>query len=259
MNAFAAVASVGLGLIGFRETLGTTPIAVGVHIIAILLVLGCVRPLTRAQERLIHGQAAEPVSARSGRQIWRPTNPFAGTTRAAARELRAIGTGLIMTIVTIAVAAASVGLLYRLRQLRWLALGPRSRTPLPLLQLAGFASQPLARVLVASLVAGIALGVVLVWIPVAERTAAIALVAGALLLLVSEACYALAQNLGFARVIVVRAPGLGPWVQFMALAVGSVLPAAVVWAIVNRSRSRAVQGRPRSRTGAGAGATEICT
>ena len=45
MNAFAAVASVGLGLIGFRETLGTTPLAVAEHIVAILLVLGCVRPL----------------------------------------------------------------------------------------------------------------------------------------------------------------------------------------------------------------------
>jgi hypothetical protein len=45
------------------------------------------------------------------------------------------------------VAAASVGLLYHLRHLRWLAIGPRIPDSLPLLQLAGFDGQPLARVL----------------------------------------------------------------------------------------------------------------
>jgi hypothetical protein len=214
--------------------------------------------LTRAQERLIHGQALRPTSARGGRRTWRPANPFADAARAAVLALRSAGTGLIVTIVVIGVAAASVGLLYQLRQLRWLALGPRVPDSLPLLQLAGFAGQPLARIVAASLISGIALGVVLFRVPVARRTPVIALLAAALLLLVSDASYALAQNLGFSHVLVIRAPGLGPWVQFMALAVGSALPAVVGWAGLSRWRSRRVPRRLRRRTEAGAGTTEIC-
>ena len=81
----------------------------------------------------------------------------------------------------------------------------------------------------------------------------------ALLLLVSDASYALAQNLGFSHVLVIRAPGLGPWVQFMALAVGSALPAAVGRAVLSRSRFRAVPRSLRRRAGAGAGTTEVYT
>ena len=257
MNAFAAVASVGLGLIGFRETLGTTPLAVALHVVAILLILTCVRPLTRAQERLIHA-APEPVSAGTGRRIWRPANPFARTARVGPRALRAFGSGLIVAIVVIVVVGASVGLLYQLRQLRWLALGPRVTDSLPLLQLAGFAGQPLARVLVASLVSGIALGVVLARMPVARRTPVIGLIAAALLLLASDASYALTQNLRLSHVLVVRAPGLGPWVQFLAFAIGSALPAAAGWALVSRERARAAKRRPRRRTGAHPETTEIC-
>jgi enterochelin esterase-like enzyme len=258
MNAFAAVASVGLGLIGFRETLGTTTLALAVHIVAILLVLGCVRPLTRAQERLIHGQAPGAVSARRPRRAWRPASQLAGSFRAATRALRAAGIGLIVTVVVVVVAAASVGLLYQLRQLGWLALGPRVPDALPLLQLAGFAGQPLARVLVASLISGIALGVVLVRVPVARRTPAIALIAAALLLLASDGSYALAQNLRFAHVLVIRAPGLGAWVQFIALAIGSALPAALARAVLSSSRSAASRHSAPRRADAGVGTTEIC-
>jgi len=269
MNAFAAVASVVLGLVGFREMLGTTPLAVAVHITAILLVLACVRPLTRAQERLIHGQAPAAVAVPSALRSWRPANPFAAAGRAvarapaagpaAARTLRSAGAGLIVVIVVIVAATANVGLLYQLRQLRWLALGPRVPDSLPLLQLAGFAGQPLVRVLVASLISGLVLAAVLVRVPIARRTPAIALIAAALLLIASDACYALAQDLRFSHVLVTRAPGLGPWVQFIALAVGSALPAAVGRAVLSRSRFRAVPRSLRRRAGAGAGTTEVYT
>ena len=257
MNALAAVASVGLGLIGFRETLGTTPLAVAVHIVAILLVLGCVRPLTRAHECLIHGQAEEPAVASRPRS-WRPANPLAGAGRSAVSAFGGGGTGMIVIGAAIVVAVTSVGMLYQLRQLRWLALGPRVPDSLPLLQLAGFAGQPLARVLAASLVSGIALGVVLVRVPIARRTPAIALIVVTLLLLASDASYALAQNLRFVDVLVGRTPGLGPWVQCTALAVGSTLPVALSWAIASRSRSGAVDRRPRRHTAAHPETTEIC-
>ena len=212
---------------------------------------------TRAQERLIHGDAPGAVGTGARRLTWRPAYPFPAP-HAAAGTLRGAGTGVIVTGAAIVVAVASVGLLYQLRQLRWLALGPQVPDSLPLLQLAGFAGQPLARVLTASLVSGIALGIVLVRVPIARRTPAIALIAAALLLLASDASYALAQNLRFAHVLVGRTPGLGPWVQCTALAVGSALPAALSWAIANRSRFGAVERRPRRRTGAHPETTEIC-
>jgi enterochelin esterase-like enzyme len=266
MNAFAAVASVGLGLIGFRENLGTTPLAVAVHVAAIVMVLACVRPLTRAQERLIHPEAPAPGGDRRGRRAWLSAHPLASGVGVAVRTLEEAGSGLVVAFVVMLVAAGSVGLLYQLRQLRWLAYGPRVGDALPLLQLAGFAGQPLARVLAASLISGIVIGIVLVRIPVACRTPAVALVVAALLLFASDASYALTQNLRLAHVLVIRAPGLGPWVQCMALAIGSALPAAVARVAPGRSRQPAGERTPRRRTGtgtgagagAGAGATEIC-
>jgi hypothetical protein len=61
MNAFTAVTAVALGVGGFGESLGASILASVAHLIAIALVLACVRPLTRAQEHLTH--ADEPAVA----------------------------------------------------------------------------------------------------------------------------------------------------------------------------------------------------
>lgn len=49
MTAFAALVALACGVFGFGETLGTSPAAVGVHLFAVAVVLGCVPVLARAQ------------------------------------------------------------------------------------------------------------------------------------------------------------------------------------------------------------------
>ena len=66
MNAFTAVTAVGLGVGGFGESLGAgTPASIA-HLIAIALVLACVRPLTRAQEHLIHANEPDIATPADG-------------------------------------------------------------------------------------------------------------------------------------------------------------------------------------------------
>ncbi|MBV9416888.1 MAG: esterase family protein, partial [Solirubrobacterales bacterium] len=61
MNAFTAVTAVVLGVAAFGEPLGATPAAAIAHVGAIALVIACVRPLARAQQRLVD---REPGTAR---------------------------------------------------------------------------------------------------------------------------------------------------------------------------------------------------
>jgi len=68
MNALAALAALASGLIAFGESLGTNPLAVGAHLVAIAVVFGCVPVLAAAQAGIARdtkpgdGRAAPPSS-----------------------------------------------------------------------------------------------------------------------------------------------------------------------------------------------------
>jgi enterochelin esterase-like enzyme len=238
MNAFTAVTAVGLGVGGFGESLGASAPAIGGHLIAIALVLGCVRPLTQAQESLIHADEPDlPTShdAAPGGTRARPPLP-AGARRSPGlpRIVRRIATGAGSSVAVLICAVSGVGLLYSLRQLHWLGMGPSVPDALPLLQLAGFSGQPLARMIGAWIPAGVVLGLVLIRFPAMRRALFILMLGAALLLFASDASYALTRNLRFGDVLLRRPPGLGPWVECLMLAAGSALTRT--W---TRSRHRA--------------------
>jgi enterochelin esterase-like enzyme len=241
MNAFTAVTAVGLGVGGFGESLGaSTPASVG-HLIAIALVLACVRPLTRAQESLIHGDEpgvttsphAAPGSARA--RVPRPV----GDRHPLARTVRGIAAGAGGSVAVLMCAVSGIGSLYSLRQLHWLAVGPSTPDALPLLQLAGFSGQPLVRVIGAWIPSGVVLGLMLTRFPAVRRVLFILMLGAVLLLFASDASYALARNLRLGEVLLYRAPGLGPWVECLMLAAGSALSRS--WTM-NRHRA-AARGR----------------
>ena len=52
MNAFAALVALACGVYGFGESLGTSPAAVAMHLVAVAVVLGCVPVLARAQAEI---------------------------------------------------------------------------------------------------------------------------------------------------------------------------------------------------------------
>ena len=245
MNAFTAVTAVALGVGGFGETLGAGAPASIAHLIAIALVLACVRPLTRAQENLIRrdepvGLAADatvPCFAGRGR-------PDTGDSRrrAVLGWARSTAAGAGATVATALGALSGVGLLYSLRELHWLALGPSVPDALPLLQLAGFDGQPLARVIVAWVPAGVVLGVALIRFAAPRRVVLILVVGAVLLLFASDASYALARNLRLREVLLTRQPGIGPWIECLLLVAGSALPR--VWRGAGRTASHGLPPAP---------------
>jgi hypothetical protein len=108
----------------------------------------------------------------------------------------------------------------------WGALdaGPRIGDALPLLQLASADGQPLLALLVAWLLPGAVVGLSLIrWSP-GRRALVGGIVAVILLLIASQAADALARNLRFRDVLVTREPGLGPWLEALAFAIGCALP-----------------------------------
>jgi hypothetical protein len=140
-------------------------------------------------------------------------------------------TGSLAATVLIAVFLALLiadGWLYLLRDAGWLGVGPRLVDSLPLLQLAGFDRQPLLRVLVAWVLAGLMVGLLLRRMGRLERVAATGPLALILLLLGSQAAYALARNLRFTHVLTSRAPGLGAWLEAVFFALGCALPGRAV-------------------------------
>jgi hypothetical protein len=145
------------------------------------------------------------------------------TTRALVAVLAA-GAAMVLLLASL---LAGMGWLYALRGLRWFAVGPRVGDALPLLQLAGFDAQPLARVAIAWLLVGMVFGVALIRVPARRRTilaGGYAVLAVLVLLLASDAAFALAQNLRLSHVLGHRAPGFGPWLEGLLFAAGSVLP-----------------------------------
>jgi hypothetical protein len=119
---------------------------------------------------------------------------------------------------------AGEGWLYALRSVGWFSSGPMVGDALPLLQLAGFDRQPLSRVVVAWLLAGIMLGIPLYRTPRRWRALFVASVALVLLFVASQASFALTRNLRFSDVLWTRLPGLGPWLEALLLVAGCCLP-----------------------------------
>jgi hypothetical protein len=252
MNAFTAVIAAALGIVAFGESLGTSPAASIGHVMAIALVLACVRPLARAQQQLTasagapdpHGSfesglAREPGGRRPHEAPLARPRTRAGIIAPVTRAL-VLAVGAALTVVALLLAAlAGVGLLYGLRGLHWFAIGPRVPDALPLLQLAGFDGQPLGRVLVGWLLAGAVLGVALIRLRPSRRLLVVAVFGAAILLFASDASFALARNLRLDQVLLNREPPLGPWVECLLLAVGSVLPRPI-----SRARVLAIP-RPR--------------
>lgn len=140
------------------------------------------------------------------------------------RPLKYLGGGAGAFLIVVAGLLAGTGWLYVLRGLHWLDVGPRVGDALPLLQLASFDGQPLLRVLVAWGLAGVLTGVALTSVPWPPRVA-VTLILGLLVLLVaSQASYALARNLRFASVLFSRRPGFGPVLEALVFAAASALP-----------------------------------
>ena len=136
---------------------------------------------------------------------------------------------------------AGIGWTYELSQLGWLNLGPRTRDALPLLQLAGFAGQPAARLIAAWLLAGAMAGVALTRVnPMPRGVLALAL-GTAMLAACSNASFALARNLRLSAVLTSRHPGPGVWIEGLLFAVGCALPGARDLALGRREHRNARQ------------------
>jgi hypothetical protein len=158
-------------------------------------------------------------------------------TRALLAASGAAGAALILVLSLL----AGVGWLYLLRSLGWFTLGPRLGDSLPLLHLAGFDGQPLVRVAVAWLLAGIVFGLALIRVDPWRRAVLAGVLGLVLLLFASQAAFALAENLRLSAVLWDRVPGFGPWFEALLFAAGSALPRPI--AKLERSRSRIVLSR----------------
>ena len=109
------------------------------------------------------------------------------------RTARATAGVTVTFAVLVAGLLAGIGWLYLLRGLHVLGFGPRIADALPLLQLAGFDGQALARVIVAWVLAGVLASVALSRLPRAGRVPLAAIVALVALMLTAQASYALAR------------------------------------------------------------------
>ena len=214
MNVFATLVALVLGVVAFGESLGVSPALAAVHLLAIALVLACVPVLATGQEQIADRTAATAPERR-------PAIPGSAEVRVALRWI-AIGIGAIAGLLLSVLVGA--GVLYGLKELGWLAAGPRISDALPLLQLAGFDGQPLARVAIAFAAAGALFGGVLIHTPPLRR-AAVAGVAGlVVLMLASDVSFALTHNLRLGPVVWHRVPTLGCWLEACALAIGAAIP-----------------------------------
>jgi len=152
--------------------------------------------------------------------------PFA---RLPGRRLARGSVIVIGSVLAVIVAQLSgYGWLYVLRGLHWLGGPPGISDALPLLQLPGFDVQPLPRVLVAWVLAGLLAGIILLARAPLPRAVSVGVLGLLSLLLASQAAYALARNLRFDHVLFGHLPGVGSLVEAAALALGSYLPGGVV-------------------------------
>jgi hypothetical protein len=130
-----------------------------------------------------------------------------------------------------------LGWLYLLRHAGWLSAGPKVGDSLPLLQLAGLDGEPLLAVLVAWILAGALTGLLTVRLSPGRRVLAAGFIALVLVLLASQASFALTRNLRFGDVLLHRTPGIGPWLEALVFALACGLP------------RRSALGRPRRGRG----------
>jgi len=227
MNAFTTLVAMALGVSAFAESVGTTPVAGVVHVCALALVLAVVRPLVAGQSGPDHpgtDRASGHGEPRNGRGQRRPPGWLRHPLVRAGLRAGQATAGTVALLIAVLVGT---GLLYGLRGLGALDLGPRIPDALPLLQLAGFDGQPVLRVAVAWLAAGIVLGLPVCRVAPLRRFAVAAMAAAPLVLFASDASFALARNLRLTDVLVHRAPPLGPWFEVLLLAVGCALPATL--------------------------------
>jgi len=118
---------------------------------------------------------------------------------------------------------AGIGLLYVLRGIGWFGLGPHIRDSLPLLELARFDGQPVARVAAAWVPIGVVFGLALPRVRPLSLALGSALFAALLLVAASNASFALADNLRLTAVLWHRLPPPGPWLEALLFAAGAVL------------------------------------
>jgi hypothetical protein len=149
------------------------------------------------------------------------------TTAVTRLPVRATGAYLAIPVVMVGGMLAGAGWLYLLRGLHWLGFGPRVGDALPLLQLAGFDGQPLARVVVAGLLAGALTGGILVGVAPERRLVIAGILALVLLPFAAQAAYALTRNLRLTDVLFSHSPGVGPVLEALLFAVGCSLPRAL--------------------------------
>jgi hypothetical protein len=126
--------------------------------------------------------------------------------------------------------AAGIGWLYLLHDAGGLEAGPRIKAALPLQRLAGGAAQPLARLVVAWLPAGLAAGIGVAAVSRLRRlgrTAAIALVGLVILILVGAATEAVTGSEPFVRHLRSEPHRIAIWVAAGLMAAGAALAPAI--------------------------------
>jgi len=152
-----------------------------------------------------------------------------------------LGRGALGVAVTVVATAAGVGWLYLLFQWGALDAGPHVSGALPLQQLAGNEAQPLLRVAVAWLPAGVAAGAALTaltrmgWV---ARAAVVALVSWPVLFASGAISDAIALNERVDQHLGPQLRSSGTWVAVGLMVIGSLLAA----------RADAARGRARAAT-----------
>ncbi len=212
MTVLTTLTALLFGLLAFHESLGAGTAVTILHLTGIALVLSCVPALVDTNAKL-------PATRR---------DVLTAGGRALGRAIRALGAIAGVTVASVTIVLTGTGLLSGLRGLGWLPAGPRIADALPLLQLARFDGQPLARVAVAWLLAGAVFGLALIRIKPVPRVIIAGGLGLVLLLFASEASFALTRNLRLSAVLSGRVPGAGAWIEAGLLAAGTALPRPVV-------------------------------
>lgn len=118
---------------------------------------------------------------------------------------------------------AGFGWMYALRAVGLVGFGPRVADALPLLQLAGSADQPVARVVVAWVTVGAVAGVAAARLARPARAALMLAPALLLLAFASEAAFAAAHTENLSHVLTSRVPGAGVLYEALLFTVGALL------------------------------------
>ena len=238
MNVFAALGALACGTYAFGEALGTGPSATVVHLLAISLILTSVPLLATGQQRIAgSGRTSEQVGAGSR------GSAVAGFRASLLGVLRAVGAALLVLLSVF----AGIGLLYAIRGLGWAAAGPQVPNSLPLLALAHHDGQPFARLVLAWVAAGVAFGLLTRWIAAPRRALVALLPALILLVLASDASFALTENLRLSSVLSGHVPPSGAWLEALLFAAGAAVPGLVTGRLPNVRAARVRGLLPRTR------------